>query len=261
MLVAAKEVLCMITLKGLILKEEDRGEASKQISVLTAERGIIKIFVRGGKKSSKTSGGTQSYSYTTLCFEEKKDAKGQVSCYLNSSEPVKLFYNIRLDARRVALAAYFAELLLYSGTEGVECGEVMRLTLNTFYFLDKGDRDMELLKSIFELRMLCEIGLRPAFVGCARCFKYEDTKMHFNFLTNDLMCDDCCINPDSIYDFLLDRQLLYIVRFIALTEYDRLFSFKISLKYQKKLTDFTEKFVGYHLKSNFATLEFYRMLN
>lgn len=257
---AEREALFMTTLKGLILKENDRGESSKSISVLTAERGIIHIYVRGGKKSTKTSSSTQAYSYSSLCFEEKRDAKGQVSYFLNSSEPVKLFYNIRLDAVKVALASYFAELLLYSGIESSDCAQVMRLALNTFHFLNEGSRDNELLRSIFEFRLLCEIGLIPALLGCSVCCVHEDERMHFNFLRNDLRCDGCCEDSESIHDSVLDKQLLYIIRFIALTEFDRLFSFKISDRYQKKLTEFTERFVKYHLKSSFGSLEFYKML-
>ena len=250
----------MTTLKGLILQENDRGESSKSISVLTAEKGVIYVFVRGGKKSTKTSSATQAFSYSLLCLDEKKDSKGQVSYFLNSSEPIKLFYNLRLDAKRLALAAYFSELLLYSGIESSDCGEVMRLALNTLYFLNEGKKDMDLLKSIFELRLLCEIGLRPELVGCSKCFVYEDDRMHFNFLSNTLECDKCCYNPDSIHDIVLDKTMLYIVRFIALTEYERLFAFQISPKYQEKLTEFTEKFVSYHLKSSFSALEFYKMI-
>ena len=49
----------MTTLKGLIIKEEPKGESSKLIYVLTAEKGVISILVRGGMKSSKNSASTQ----------------------------------------------------------------------------------------------------------------------------------------------------------------------------------------------------------
>ena len=45
----------MLTLKALILKEKKIGETSKVVSVLTAERGVIDIFIRGGQKSTKNS--------------------------------------------------------------------------------------------------------------------------------------------------------------------------------------------------------------
>ncbi len=250
----------MITLKGLIIQETDSGESSKSICALTAEKGVIRIYVRGGRKSSKNASSTQLFEYSALCVDEKKNSKGQISYFLNSSESVKMFYNIRLDAKRLALASYFAELLIYSGIESDGCREVMRLSLNTFFFLNEGKKDMDLLKSIFEFRLLCEIGLRPELLACSVCMKYEDDKMHFNFMTNKLECDDCCQNKESIHDFVMDKTLLYIVRFTALTEYERLFAFKISEEYQKILTQFTESFVKYHLKSKFNTLEFYKMI-
>ena len=149
----------MLTFMGLILRENDRGETSKSVTVLTAERGVIDIFVRGGRKSTKNASSTQLFAYSKLCVEEKKNAKDQSMFFLNSSESEKLFYNIRLDPKKTALASYFSELLMYIRTEESGCDEIMRLTLNTLYFLDKGDRDNELLKSIFEFRLLCEAGL------------------------------------------------------------------------------------------------------
>ena len=54
--------------------------------------------------------------------------------FLNSSESEKLFYNIRLDPKKTALASYFSELLMYIRTEESGCDEIMRLTLNTLIF-------------------------------------------------------------------------------------------------------------------------------
>lgn len=250
----------MFTLMGLILRENDRGETSKSVTVLTAEKGFIDVFVRGGKKSTKNSSPTQLFAYSKLCLDEKKNSKNQSVYYLNSCESDKLFYNLRLDAKRMALASYFSELLMYIRTEDASCGEILRLALNTLYFLNEGEKDMELLKSIFEFRLLCEAGFRPALLGCSVCMTYEADIMHFNLSTGMLECDKCCYNPDSIYDIELDKTMLYIIRFIALTEYKRLFAFKISEKYQKKLTAFTERFVKYNLKGKFPTLDFYKLL-
>ena len=82
----------MLTFMGLILRENDRGETSKSVTVLTAERGVIDIFVRGGRKSTKNASSTQLFAYSKLCVEEKKNAKDQSMFFLNSSESEKLFY-------------------------------------------------------------------------------------------------------------------------------------------------------------------------
>lgn len=253
----------MITLKGLILSDKNRGESSKFISVLTAEKGVIDIFVRGGQKSSKTIGGTQLFSYSKLCVEEKVNSKGHTDYYLNSCESIKIFFNIRLEPKKIALCTYFSQILLYCRTQNQKCDEVLRLCLNIFSFLNDNKRDTELLKSIFELRLLCEIGLMPDLLACHECFCYEADEMLFSFRENNLICKNCFeenqIESNNNY-LSLDKTLLYIVRFIALTEYERLFSFKISDKYQKKLTEFTEKYAENILERKFPALKFYRML-
>ncbi len=251
----------MQTLNCLVIREEPIGESNKLIYVLTAERGVFSIFVRGGMKSTKHAAATQLHVYSLICFDEKYSYKGENYCYLNSAEPVRIFYNIRLDPYKASLAAYFAELLYYSGTEyGLDKSDVLRLALNTLHFLNEGIKDMELLKSIFEFRLLCEIGLRPNLLCCARCFKYEDDRMHFDLYSGELLCDDCCDYKDGALSFVFNKSLLYIVRHISLTDFDRLFSIKVSTDCQTQLTKFTESFVKYHFERSFNTLSFYRSL-
>ena len=249
----------VITLKGLVIRESDSGEASKYINILTAERGILKVFIRGGKKSSKNASPTEIFAYSTFCLEEKKNRNQQIY-YLNSCESEKLFYNIRLDAVKMALAMYFCELLSYTGTEENPSEEVLRLALNTFYSLDTDRMENELLRAVFEFRLLCETGFRPALLGCAECMKSESDMMYLDISSGNMLCQDCYEDKGEQNIVEADRTLLYTIRFIALAEYDRLFSFKLSAKYLSQLTDFTARFMRYHVRGELKTLRFYKML-
>ncbi len=250
----------MLTLRGLILKEKKIGEINKSVSVLTADKGVIDIFIRGGQKSVKNAASTQLFAYSTLCVDVKKTASGQSEYYLNSSELINAFPSIRLDIKKTALAAYFSELILFSRTEETGYFDVMRLVLNSLYFLDNDKMDMDLLKCVFEFRLPCEIGLRPDLVGCAVCFKYDDDKMHFDFRENKLFCDECYMTDETSIQTVFDSTLLYIVRYIALSEFEKLFYFKVSPKYLRKLTEFTESFIAFNFKSRFRTLEYYKSI-
>lgn len=250
----------MTNLDGLVIAERSCGETSKAITLLTKELACIDVYVRGGKKSKKSVSSTQLFCYAKFSLEQKKDAHEVTHYYYNSSEPINLFYNIRLDAKKTALACYFADLLTYSTVSGENIDEVMRLTLNTFHFLNKGDHDTELLKSIFEFRLLCETGYRPNLIGCCHCYAVEDECMHFNLKSGLIECDSCVRNRESMYDITFDKTLFHIVRFIALVEYERLYSFRISDVYQRRLTAFTERFTEYYYGRRFETLKFYRLL-
>lgn len=250
----------MLTLKGLILREKNIGEINKSVSVITAEKGVIDIFIRGGQKSVKNSASTQLFSYSKLCIDEKRKASGQIEYYLNSSELINSFHSIRLDIKKTALAAYFNELILFSRTEQAGYSDVMRLVLNSMHFLDNDKMDPELLKCVFEFRLPCEIGIRPDLVGCANCYKYEDDNMHFDFRENKIFCEDCYISDERSDDHLMDKTLLYIVRFIALSEFEKLFYFRISRRYLDKLTAFTESFIAYNFRNRFQTLDYYKSI-
>lgn len=105
----------MITLKALVVRENKVGESSKAITVLSSELGIIDIFIRGGAKSSKSTSSTQLFSYSMFCLEEKKDAYGHINYYLNSCEPLSLFYNLRLDAKKQRWDAIFVNCFAFQG--------------------------------------------------------------------------------------------------------------------------------------------------
>lgn len=251
----------MINNEGLVIAARDVGESGRFITLLTREYGCIELYVRGGKKSKKSISSTQLFCYAKYSFEEKKDAYGNSRYYYNSSEPIRLFYNIRLDPVKTALGCYFTELIKFTSGSCENLDDIMRLTLNTLHFLDKGGRDVALLKSIFELRLLSDSGFRPALVGCHVCMKATDEKMMFNIRSGELKCTEHFPALPDEYDYVLDEKLLYIVRYIILVDYDRLWNFRISERCQKQLTSLAEAFAEYHCGKVFETLKFYKCLS
>lgn len=258
----------MRNLKGLVIAERDSGETGKLITLLTAELGCISVYVRGGRKSRKSLSSTQLFCYAHFSLEEKKQPSGEVRYYYNSSEPIRLFYEIRLDAKKLALACYFSELLRYGCESAENEDEVLRLTLNSLHFLDKGGRDPELLRSIFELRLLCETGYRPDLIGCHCCLKPEDDVMYIDLISGQLTCSECAeqlqneqtADGQGLYVMPLSPALLHTVRFIALVEQERLFNFRVSERCQSELSAFTEGFLKLRYSRKFDSLNFYKML-
>lgn len=260
----------MLNVKGLVISERDSGETGKSVTLLTHEHGCIDVYVRGGRKSRKSVSSTQLFSYASWSLDEKRDSKNLMHYYYNSSEPIRLFYDLRLDAKKTALACYFAELLKYACESAENSEEIMRLTLNTLHFLDKGEREPELLRAIFELRLACETGYRPDLIGCHECYKVEDEVMFLNMRSGQLTCKSCREKErqgvteypggEDIYTAVLDPTMLYTIRFIALVEQERLFAFRVSERYLTQLTGFTEDYIRYQFGKRFDTLKFYKML-
>ena len=130
-----------------------------------------------------------------------------------------------------------------------------KLGLNTFH-TDEENSHIDV-----DLEFKDEAEIRKLLLACpAECYKYEDEIMYFNIRAGEMECSSCCRNKESLYGVLLDPKLLYIVRHIALTDFERLFAIKISPKYQQQLTEFTERIVRYYISDKIETLAFYRSL-
>lgn len=251
----------LITTHGLIIRERSVFENDKFVDILTKDLGIIEISVKGAKKiTSKSSAGTQLFTYSKLCFSKRGNRY-----FLNSCEPVRSFYSLSSDLEKYALACYFSEIVKYSITSEQHSENVLRLFLNTLHFLSDGSRSINLLKSIFELRFLTEIGLMPDIVACRNCHEYNCDTMYFDIDSSNIICKKCFVNSEKKFEHkhkvtAINETELYSLRYIIFSEYEKLFNFKISDKSEKKICYITEKYLLEKLGRSFKTLDFYKSL-
>ncbi len=244
------------TVTGVILRERQMGESDRIITVLTREIGLIEVTAKGSMKiTSKTASSVQLFMYSKLCVNPSRNRY-----YLNSAEPINTFYNVRLDVEKYTLACYFSELIQFSILPGQPCDIITRLLLNTLYFLDNGRVEHRMLKPIFELRFLCEIGHLPALLGCNVCNIYEADPMYFNLYDGKLTCGDCSKVGEITNIIRLSPKILDAIRYISLIDYKDLYKIKLSVPDRQELSQITEDYVRAQLGKSFKTLEFYKSI-
>ncbi len=248
----------MITLEGIVLRERAFGEQDKFIDILTKDRGTLELAVKGARKiNGKSSASTQLFAYSRFCIDQKKDR-----FQLNSVEPIHIFYGFRSSLSAISLASYFADILKYSTAELTDSGNVLRLFLNTLFYLESGNRSEKLLKSIFELRLMTEIGFMPDILVCRRCGCYEPKISYFSLKNGGFYCSECR-DPGEHDDsyFTLGLPVLAAVRHIVLADFDRLYNFRLSESSAEVLSAFSERYTLSYLGRNFNTLDFYKNLS
>ncbi len=244
------------TLKGLVLRERSLGENDKFLDILTDTDGLLEVAAKGVKKqNAKNASVSQSFCYAAYCLSE---SRGRY--ILNSAEPIRMFYDISSDIEKFALANYFAEMTLYVATQERSNYEVLRLILNCLHFLSLGNRENLLLKSTFEMRLLSEIGLIPNLLGCCECLRYSAPHFQFDLRGGRLYCENCFGSRDMTDVEYLDEKLLHAIRFIALTDMQKLFSLVLPKEYLLPLTNITERYAEIQLDRHFPTLDFYKSL-
>lgn len=247
----------LITVNGLVIAERNSGECDRFIDILTSEYGVVEICVKGARKiTGKNNASTQLFSYATFCFNKRGDIY-----YMNSSEPIRVFYKLRLDMKKLALAEYFVEISKYCATSGQPAKDIMSLLLNSLHFLSEDLRSCEFLKSVFEMRFMSEIGMLPQLIGCRDCYKYESDEMYFMADRACLLCGEHFEYRDfeeNEYHIRLTGTVLHTLRFICLADAKRLFNFKIGDESQRLLNEITEKYILTRLSRGFKTLDFYK---
>ena len=244
----------MVTLKGIVLREYPTGESDKYIHVLTKERGFIEIYVRGGRKTvSKNAGGSQLFAYSVFSLRVSKG-----NYYLDSCRSINIFYKLREDLQRLSLAGYIGEIISYTAGQREQKEDVMRLVLNTFHYLAQGTKDCALLKSVFELRFVSEIGMMPDIVCCAVCMTYMTEHMCFDLLSSKLYCAGCVPRVNDSVLMHIPSSVVHAMRHIVFADFNRLFNFKLAPQNMRKLSELTERYMLLHINKNFKTLDFYK---
>ncbi|MEG1994768.1 MAG: DNA repair protein RecO, partial [Oscillospiraceae bacterium] len=231
----------LITTKGVVLKEITVGSDDKLITILTKECGKITAYVKNSKRlKTKFASSTDLLCYSTFVLFKSKD-----KYYINSAESENVFFDIRTDIEKLSLASFFVEVASEVTTENENGEEFLRLILNSFYFIEKGIYPLSHIKTVFELRALCITGYMPDLVACNGCGVYEDDIMYFSYQTGKIHCKNCKGEISSYAK--LNKSVLYAMRFICYSPFEKIFSFSLSDENLKLLGVTTENYLIYIL--------------
>lgn len=240
------------TTKGLVIREQTIGESDRLVTLLTADYGLVKAFVRRAKQvKSRLSSATALFAYSDFTLYRTKDA-----FVADDASPIEVFFDLRKDIEALSLAQYFAQLAFETAGEEQPCPELLRLTLNALHLLCAGKKDKRIVKSAFELRALCLGGYMPSVLACDNCSAFETDLMYFDTLEGKIYCENC----PKAGAIPVPKTVIKAIRFICLTEPSKIFSFTLSDENLTLLGSITEKYMISHIQRKLSALEFYKGL-
>lgn len=245
----------LTTIKGIVIRERQSGDNDKFLDILTDTHGLIEVMAKGVKKiTCQFAAASQLYAYSKFCLSKRRDRY-----YIESAETIRIFYPIRESLDKLSLVSYFSEIISYAQFPDKNGNkDVLRLFLNVLHYLSEGTRDDVLLKCIFELRFMAETGHMPNVVGCTICNTYSAAEMFFVIRNGTLYCGKCFSGYGKCDAVQISAPVLHAVRHIVLTDFDRLFNFKLSNESLALLSSISEQYLVIHLGRAFKTLEFYK---
>ena len=251
---------------GLVLRGSPVGENDRLLTVLTAKDGKMLMNAKGARSmKSKVMPLCRQYTYANIEYYEKGDRKWLSGGSVNDS-----FFGLSADIEGLSLAAYICDVADEITGEGVDASDVLRMTLNALYLIDKKQKPYWQIKSVYELFAVCVSGMEPDMSVCGRCHKSPQGEYWLDVMNGRIICEECMRRsgvgslPIEVDEYAtrniflpLDASALEAARYVLSSDISRAFAFELRTESSiEMLTRASESYLLNHLERNFDTLDF-----
>lgn len=242
-----------VTLTGMILTASPMKEYDRRVEILTRERGRISAFAQGARKA----GSALSACTIPFTFGEFMVYEGRNSYNVKGATIQKFFGDIAQDYDMTCYASYFAEVAQYFTRENMEAPEELLLLYVTLLALQNKRMPFELVRVVYEMRMMMLSGQGIELFECLQC-KRTDTRTVY-FAAGGLVCEACAAKDNNLarmYPIVLSGDALYSLQYILSAPLEKLYSFVVKPEVLKELEHFMKGYLGRYLPHRFKSLEF-----
>ncbi len=255
-----------ISVHGLVVREAKVGDHDKILTLLTLERGLVTVTGKGVRSlKSKNMVASQLFTYSNFLLK-----RSNKYFYISESESIENFFGIKENLEKLALASYICDVSAELSVEGMPDPELLRLTLNTLYVIDKDKFLFAQIKAAFEMRAAAISGFLPDLTVCGLCGEEPEGDHYLDIMNGRILCKECKplaeteeITSESgtarLY-YIISKSVLYAMRYIASAPSERFLSFSIDEDELFLLGKATEAYLCNHIEHSFYTLDFYKSL-
>ena len=232
---------------GMVLSAATIGEYDKRVVLLTKERGRSSAFARGARRPrSPLSAATEPFT-----FGEFFIYRGRDSYSIEQVEVENYFPELRQNLEHLYLALYFCEVADYFTREGMTAKHELNLLYLSLRALSVPSLPEELVRYIYEFRMLAIAGEAPRIFECIRCGKTENLH-HFYVGDAGIVCDDC---HDGKTGILLSETAIYTLQRILSSPLQKLYTFSVSEAVLFQLKEVVSRYFKAHTDRVFHSLD------
>lgn len=217
------------TVTGMVLSAQSVGEYDKRIVILTREKGKISAFARGARRP----GNSQMAGSRPFSFGEFDLFEGRSSYTVEAMRIKNYFEELASDLEGAMYGCYFLEFADYYARENVDGSEMLKLLYQSFRALLKPALPNELVRRIFELKLMTVNGEYPNVFSCMSCNTENESFHYFDFEKNGFICDKCISNlPFAI---TIMEATAYTMQYIITSTIEKLYTFTVKDEVLKEL--------------------------
>jgi len=241
---------------GMVLSTMPIGDYDRRVVLLTKEYGKISVFAKGARRpNSALLACSQpfSFGYFTLI-------QGRSSYNMVCAEISNYFTDLRDDLDAVALGMYFCEFTDYYGRENMEAVGMLKLLYQSLRALSKKSLSHQLIRYIFEQKIMAINGEGPQVFSCVKCGQKADCDSYYLFQTREggIVCENCKrISPGGFY---IQPATLYTMQYIMSSSIEKLYTFKVSEQVLDELAKINAQYMEQHIDKKFRSLQMFEVM-
>lgn len=227
---------------GIVVNEHTYGEKSKIINILTREKGIIGIMVKGGRSlKSPLRSVTGKLSYGTFNIFYKKDKLSK----LNEVSIIDNLSNIKKNIDLISYASYIVDLA-YQVERHKQDESVFDNLIMSLIKINEGKNPI-VITNILELKFLDNLGVLPILDSCIECGSTNNIVT----LSSDkggLLCKNCRTTEPIISNKSI--KLIRLYYYVDISKIDNIdINSNVVEEVNTFLDDYYDRYTGLYLKS------------
>lgn len=242
-----------IKVTGMVLSSMPIGDYDKRIVLLTKERGKITSFVKGARKPNSPL----LAAANPMSFGEFVLYEGRTSYQVKSSHISEYFPALRNDLELLYYGFYVLEMAQYFIGENTDERDTLKLLYQTLRILQKNTIPKELIRRVFEIKILSYQGLGIQVFSCIHCASNQ--VRYFQAKAGGCYCEDCRPDRSVLKTTKLEDDVLYTLQYILTSSVEKLYTFRVSQKVQQKLDEIMTLFLKFHVEKEFQSEVFFKL--
>ncbi len=240
--------------EAIVLRRSDFGEADRLLTVLTPERGKLRLIAKGARKpASRKSGHVELFSYGRYLV-----AVGHDLDIVTQAETIEPFLPLHEDLLRATYAYYVAELTDAFTPEQDENRPLFALLKEALGWLAAAD-NLPLVARYYEIHLLGLAGYQPQLFACGACKKaLEPETNYFSPAQGTVFCPRC--GRERVDTVELSANALKVLRFLQTRDWDTCRLLRLGSDTQAEIERLNYRYITHHLERKVKSADFIERL-
>ena len=235
-----------IETEGIVVKTVKYGEADTILTIVSQKLGKITVFTKASKRvKSPLMSASQIFAYSNFVLTHQSG-----SYRLQRVELIKNYHKISTELDKFFYASYFMELsekLMIEHQTNIKLFNLLKDTLDILLELDT--QKLELMRIIYELKILECSGFKPEVLKCANCGIIQlERSRYFSIIEGGIICKDCSSKVKPLMEF--DKTTIRFVEYV----YSNDMSLAVNAKVSKIILAELKRLLYHYIEEYLGTL-------